>query len=254
MCKAGISGEDAPRAVFPAVIGVPKYAQAVHGSNNSEKYVGEEAIAKKGVLKLSYPVEHGIVKDWDNMTLIWNHCMMNELRVTPSDFPALLTEAPRNPKANREKMCEIFFDKFNVPGFYLAIQAVLSLYSSGKITGLVLDSGDGVTHTVPIYDGYSISHAIERNDLAGRDLTNYLATILSEVNFSSQTSAEVEIAKEIKEKLCYIAMDPNQEKINFDNGVNKPVPFEMPDKSTITLKDQLFRCPEALFQPSLIGK
>lgn len=111
-------------------------------------------------------------------------------------------------------MCEIFFDKFNVPGFYLAIQAVLSLYSSGKITGLVLDSGDGVTHTVPIYDGYSISHAIERNDLAGRDLTNYLATILSEVNFSSQTSAEVEIAKEIKEKLCYIAMDPNQEKIS----------------------------------------
>lgn len=92
MCKAGISGEDAPRAVFPAVIGVPKYAQAVHGSNNADKYVGEEAIAKKGVLKLSYPVEHGIVKDWDNMTLIWNHCMMNELRVTPSDFPALLTE------------------------------------------------------------------------------------------------------------------------------------------------------------------
>lgn len=108
-------------------------------------------------------------------------------------------------------MIEIMFDTFHVPAFYLAIQAVLSLYSSGKITGLVLDSGDGVTHTVPIYDGYALPHAIERNDLAGRDLTQYMAKLLNEIGENLATSAEVEIARDIKEKLCYVALDYNQE-------------------------------------------
>ena len=108
-------------------------------------------------------------------------------------------------------MIEIMFDTFHVPAFYLAIQAVLSLYSSGKITGLVLDSGDGVTHTVPIYDGYALPHAIERNDLAGRDLTQVMAKLLNEIGENLATSAETEIARDIKEKLCYVALDYEQE-------------------------------------------
>jgi actin len=108
-------------------------------------------------------------------------------------------------------MIQIMFERFRVPAFYLVIQAVLSLYASGKIAGLVLDSGYGVTHTVPIYDGYALRHAIERNDLAGQDLTQNMVKFLNEIGENIPSSAKIEIARDIKEKLCYVALDYQQE-------------------------------------------
>jgi actin, other eukaryote len=145
------------------------------------------------------------------MTSVWNNCFYNELRVDPEQHPCLLTEAPRNPKINRERMTQVMFEEFKVPAFYLSIQAVLSLYSSGRTTGLVIDSGDGVTHTVPIFDGFSLPHAIQRNDLAGRHLSEHMRKLLSEIGLSFSSSADFENVKKIKEKLCYVADDPEEE-------------------------------------------
>ncbi|KAE8722333.1 Actin-2 [Hibiscus syriacus] len=185
MVKAGFAGDDAPRAVFPSIVGRPRHTGVMVGMGQKDAYVGDEAQSKG----------------------IWHHTFYNELRVAPEEHPVLLTEAPLNPKANREKMTQIMFETFNVPAMYVAIQAVLSLYASGRTTG------------------YALPHAILRLDLAGRDLTDALMKILTE-------REGLETAKS-------------------SSSVEKN--YELPDGQVITIGAERFRCPEVLFQPSLIG-
>ncbi len=254
LCKAGFSGEEGPRAVFPCIVGRPKVQGIMVGTEHKDIFVGQEAQEKRGILILKYPIEHGIINNWDDMEKMWHHTFYEELRVSPEERSVMLTEAPLNPKNNRERMCTIMFETFNTPGIYIGIQAVLSLYSAGKTTGIVMDAGDGVSHFVPIFEGYAFPHAIMRINLAGRDLTEYLLKILSERGHHLTTSAEQEIVKDIKEKLTYVSLDYSDELKEANKTSSKDAQYEMPDGNLITIGSERFRCPEVLFNPMMIGK
>ncbi|MCG3257490.1 MAG: actin family protein [Candidatus Heimdallarchaeota archaeon] len=253
--KNGFAGEDQPRSVFPTIIGYPKYQIIMTDVEHyvREYYIGEEAINLRGVLKLVYPVEHGQVQDWDAMERIWHYTFYNDLRVNPNEHPVLLTEPPLNKNQNKEKMAELMFDTFNVPAMYISMQAILSLYASGRTTGIVVDSGDGVTHIVPVYEGFAISHAIHRSDIGGRDVTDYLRRLLRQRGYSLSSSAEREIVRDIKERLCYVALDPEKELKLAEKVSGMEKTYTLPDGETLTIGAERFMAPELTFNPGAIG-
>ncbi|KAL0365958.1 UNVERIFIED_CONTAM: actin [Sesamum radiatum] len=251
--KAGFAGDDAPRVVFPTIVGHPPLTDVMVRMGQKDAYVGDQAQLRRDILTLKYPIEHGVVSNWDDMEKVWHHTFYKELYVDPEEHPVLITEAPLNPTANREKMTEIMFETFNVPAMYITSPAVLALYGSGHTTGVVLECGDGVCNAVPIYEGYALPRAIMLLDLAGCDLTDSLIKMLTDRGYMFDTNIEREIVRDVKEKVAYVALDFGKELEAAKNSSAVEKSYKLPDGQAITKGAERFHCTEVLFQPSLIG-
>ncbi|KYQ89879.1 actin [Tieghemostelium lacteum] len=162
-----------------------------------------------------------------------------------------MTDSPLNSKSNRERMTEILFEKFNVPSLHICNSAVASMFASGLSNGIVLDSGDGCTHVVPVYDGYSLPHAILPFEISGKDLTNHLVKLLMEKDFAFTTTSEKLLVRDIKEKLAYVALDYNQELKGNEKDIEKT--YELPDGTDLSIGNHRFRCTEPLFKSELLN-
>ena len=221
--------------------------------NTDTVYVGDEAKRKKGVLSLEYPIEHGVVRDWDAMESVWHHTFFNELRIDPSTRPIVLAEHTLASHQTREKSAEIMFEKFGVPGFFAASQASLALHSVGVTTGVVVDIGDGTIQTAAILNGEILTHAACRTEFGGRECTDLFINLLSKEGvFLGDTSSERDIARDIKEKLGYVASD-------YESELKKPrsdvmAQYPLPDGDMALVYQSRFSCAEPLFRPRMVGK
>jgi len=262
LLKAAFSKDEAPQCVFPSLVGRPRHNRIT----SRHIYIGDHTISKRNmsgadVLSLHFPVEQGVVRAWDDMEDIWSHTFHKELRVEPEEYRVLLTEPPMNPMENREYMTQIMFETFDVEALAVANQALLSLYEAGRTTGVVVESGDGKSHIVPIYEDQVIQHAIKQLTVAGRDITDYLMALLKErfckdgqfhdwftVRAGTQMSRELELVRKIKEKLACVAVDHVAQLTQTDTRN-----YELPDGKTMTIGAERFRCTEPLFDPSLLN-
>jgi len=239
--KAGFSPDDCPRVVFPTFDPVKRK----HEERNDEAALPV------------HPIERGYVTtQWDSMEEIWHHAFYNELRVQPDSQPVLLAIPPMNPKASTERMVQILFDTFNIPSLYLNVAAVLALYSSGRTTGCVVDSGHGVTHIVPVYEGYHLPNAVVRVDIAGCDVTAYLEQLLlDQWETLSLSTGNIgghdlsRLAMDIKETLAYVAKDFSSEMENPDPALEQFFPIPGSD-ARLAIHKEAFRCTEIIFQPN----
>ena len=214
--------------------------------------VGDEAAAIRAMLEVKYPMENGVIQNWEEMIHLWNYTFYDRLKIDPKECRILLTEAPMNPKKNREKMLEVMFETYGFKSVFIAIQAVLTLYAQGLATGVVIDSGDGVTHIVPVYEGYAMPHLTRRLDVAGRDITRYLIKLLLLRGYAFNRTADFETVRQMKEKLCYVGYDLDLERRLALETTTLVENYTLPDGRVIRVGSERFEAPEALFQPHLV--
>ncbi len=255
LIRAGFAEDDRPIVTLPTVVGRPKYNGPLpRHSGPKDTYVGDEAQVRRATHAIRNPIENGIVLNWDDMEKIWCHTFREKLGVTPGDHPVLLTEAAGNPPANREKMAEVMFEKFDLKACYIADQVILPLYASGRTTGVVLSLGEGVSTVAPIEDGSAVPNSMSRFDFAGKDLTVYLQRLLMlhclERSYAYEAIADLENVTDLKEKMCYVAFEPKKYKRKAAPGKE----HKLPDGNVIQAGNELFTCPEALFQPDFCGQ
>ncbi|KAH3901036.1 Actin-related protein 2 [Saccharomycodes ludwigii] len=256
--KIGRAGENFPDYTFPSIVGRPilraeERAAGISPIPLKDTMIGDEAQQVRSYLQIAYPMENGIIKNWVDMELLWDYAFFEKMKLpTTSGCKVLLTEPPMNPIKNRQTMCEVMFEKYDFGGVYVAIQAVLALYAQGLSSGVVVDSGDGVTHIVPVYESVVLSHLTRRLDVAGRDVTRHLIDLLSRRGYAFNRSADFETVRQIKEKLCYVSYDLDLDTKLAQETTTLVESYELPDGRVIKVGSERFEAPECLFQPSLV--
>lgn len=252
--KAGFSEDFAPFVAFPTIVGKAKNQNLMIGMDQKEFYVGNEAASKMNLLQISNPIVRGVIEDWTKMEQIWQHTYENELVVDAQEHPVLVTQQPLMPMKYNEKLAETYFETFHVENFYSAITGVLALYASGKTTGIVLESGEGITHSIPIFEGFAIPYATIKLDIGGSDLTKYIVNLFKENGVNIAESAYEENFKQIKEKKCFVSYDFDSSVKEFQKNKSRDYGGTLPDGTEVYITDQAFKCPEILFQPNKIDK
>jgi actin-related protein 2 len=252
--KCGFAGANFPTSIFPSMVGRPilRSEEKVENMEIKDIMVGDEAAKLRSMLQITYPLDNGIIRNWEDILYVWDYAFREKLKINPRECKILLTEAPMNPQQNRQKMVETMFEKYQFEGVYVAIQAVLTLYAQGLLTGVVVDSGDGVTHIIPVYEGFSLPHLTRRLDVAGRDVTRYLIKLLLLRGYAFNRTADFETVRLIKEKLCYVAYDSKAEERLSNETTVLVEQYTLPDGRVIKVGRERFMAAEALFNPSLV--
>lgn len=249
--KYGLAGNDTPLGNIPSVIGFCESQDTFEES--TDRYIGDNAVSRRDTLNIIRPIERGKIVDWDSMEKLWEYIFLHELNC---DFehiklPIILTAPSKGWKEGRKKMAQIMFEKFEVPGCSIFSQSLLSLFSTGNVTGLAIEFGDGISQTVPCYEGHIVPYGVSRIPIGGKDVTFYLQQLLKERCNIELTPSQYEIAQDIKEKTSYLL---NVEGVR-PNGISiKDEVYELPDGQIVTI-DQACRaeCGEVLFKPNLLS-
>jgi actin len=251
--KAGYNGDERPRAVMPNLLGSSLHKVGMWGVGNRDNYIGEEAQAKRGILALRHPIRRGQVTNWDDFEIMFNHVLSNELRCAdPASI--MLTEPIFNSRIQREKMLQLCFETMNAQASYLFPSALLSLYATGQYTGTVLEIGDGLTQVATVMEGFLIQSGCARlNNLAGTDLDEYLLRLMalhSDIHLDN-TAINRELSRDIKQKMCYLATSSENfaalNKESTERTMSKE--YEMVDGKKIKITNEMWQCPEVLFNP-----
>jgi len=253
--KCGYAGSNFPDHIFPSMVGRPiiRSATKINDVEVKDLMVGEDASKLRSMLECTYPMENGMVRSWEDMQHVWDYTFHEKMKIDPKECKIMLTEPPMNPTRNREKMIEVMFEKYGFDSAYVAIQAVLTLYAQGLLTGVVVDSGDGVTHICPVYQGFALPHLTRRLDIAGRDITKYLIKLLLLRGYAFNKTADFETVRMMKEKLCYVGYDIHAELKLAQETTFLVEEYTLPDGRVIKLGGERFEASEALFQPHLIN-
>jgi len=242
--KAGLSTDQQPTHVFPEIVGKPR--EAWKKKYAKDLYVGDDCLEGLNHMAARRPIENGIIENFEDMEKLWEYTFFEKLDANPMRHPLILTEPPYNPKPNRERVAEMMFESFGVPSLNISIQGVLALLGHGRTSGVVLSSGEGVTSTIPIFDGFGLPHCINRMDTAGKDLNIILGKLLAKGGLSLVKSTEKFETQKIKEQHCYVSQDPSEE-----NG--EAVEHTLPDGRKVTLRDERWQATEGLFNPAAGG-